>query len=207
MADESSGGIDLTSRLENLRSIMRNNASSVRASLVDVHVPAIRVSENPKSPMHSVLQAATVEDVAKLFNVTLNMVADIDSFVNDLQANRYELWSLISNTQSQVIIDILCQRQTELKFESNARLASQRVYAAGGIVKEAMNVDSIGIAKAGEHARPITDLKTNDHGVTMLGESGVINPNSNYGDVRVKDTSSYPMFSLDVYDTEFPSLV
>lgn len=121
-----SGGLSATS----------NASGSSRPNVKQHHsIPTMHtiVSENPSSPMqNSPLQAATIEEVARLFDVSLDSIKEIDEFVDDLQGIKVETWSLMSNEQLRVVIDILCKRQAELKnVELNARFKTNGLSSKG----------------------------------------------------------------------------
>nr|GFC81317.1 hypothetical protein [Tanacetum cinerariifolium] len=66
---------------------------------------------NPISshPVHgSNIQTHNIDDVAKLFGVSLNTLKDIDDFVQDLQLGKHELWPLLSKEKGQEITNIVC---------------------------------------------------------------------------------------------------
>ncbi|GJS13016.1 zinc knuckle CX2CX4HX4C containing protein [Tanacetum coccineum] len=54
------------------------------------------------------IQTYNIDDVAKLFGVSLNTLKDIDHFVQDLQLGKHELWPLLSKEKGQEITDIVC---------------------------------------------------------------------------------------------------
>ncbi|GJR09249.1 zf-CCHC domain-containing protein [Tanacetum coccineum] len=97
------------------------------------------------SSVSSNIQTYNIDDVAKLFRVSLNTLKDIDHFVQDLQLGKHELWPLLSKEKGQEITDIVCNC-------ASVDLNQSKSYAGGYWCKILLSILLKFVEKAGLEA-------------------------------------------------------
>nr|GEW86836.1 hypothetical protein [Tanacetum cinerariifolium] len=92
-------GRSYTTRVSNYPTMFTDSAHDY-----DINVQARNTGDMDANNVHN------INDVAKLFGVSLNTLKDIDDFVQDLQLGKHELWPLLSKEKGNEITDIVCNR-------------------------------------------------------------------------------------------------
>ncbi|GJW76789.1 zinc knuckle CX2CX4HX4C containing protein [Tanacetum coccineum] len=81
----------------------------------------------------SKVQTYNIDDVAKLFSVSLNTLKDIDDFVQDLQLGKHEIWPLLSKEKGQEITYIVCNRYVILSESASMPNATRVNLVESGV--------------------------------------------------------------------------
>ncbi|GJX41565.1 zinc knuckle CX2CX4HX4C containing protein [Tanacetum coccineum] len=79
------------------------------------------------------VQTHNIDDVAKLFDVPLNTLKDIDDFVQDLWLSKHEIWPLLSKEKGQEITYIVCNRYVILSESASMPNATRVNLVESGV--------------------------------------------------------------------------
>nr|GEY48663.1 hypothetical protein [Tanacetum cinerariifolium] len=78
-------------------------------------------STNANESIANVNHMHNIDDVANIFDVSLNSLKEIEEFAKDLLLGKQKMWSLMTKEKCNEITEIVCNRYSYLEFGSQSK--------------------------------------------------------------------------------------